>query len=99
MNWTQVINPLSNLNLSALGALLLILFIFWALIINKMKGLRASVLLFTILIAVVIYGRMIYAFYSVLRHSENTKKIFFVYYIDEPVRMTMQNSLLGKTIN
>lgn len=58
MNWTQEINPLSNLALSALLASLPILFIFWALIIRKMRGFKASLLavLVTILIAFAIYG-------------------------------------------
>lgn len=58
MKWTQVINPFSNLALSALMAALPILFIFWALIIKKMKGYKAS--LFTVLlamsVAVFVYG-------------------------------------------
>ena len=36
MNWTQVIDPFNNIALSALVAVLPILFIFWALIIKKM---------------------------------------------------------------
>jgi lactate permease len=58
MNWTQVINPLSNIALSALVASLPILFIFWALIIKKMKGFKASLLtvVVTILIAIAVYG-------------------------------------------
>jgi lactate permease len=58
MNWTQIIDPLHNIILSAVVASLPILFIFWALIIKKMKGYLASLLTvgLAILIAVVIYG-------------------------------------------
>ena len=58
MNWTQVIDPFNNIVLSALVAVLPIIFIFWALIIKKMKGYRASLLaiLIALLIAVLIYG-------------------------------------------
>lgn len=38
MNWTQVIDPFNNLGLSALVAAVPVIFIFWALIIKKMKG-------------------------------------------------------------
>ena len=58
MNWTQVVDPFNNIVISALIAAIPIAFIFWALIIRKMKGYRAS--LFTVLIAIVlaiiIYG-------------------------------------------
>ncbi|MEX1241491.1 MAG: lactate permease LctP family transporter [Cyclobacteriaceae bacterium] len=56
--WTQVIDPFNNIVLSALVALLPIAFIFWALIIRKMKGYQASLLatLVAIVIAVLIYG-------------------------------------------
>ena len=58
MNWTQVIDPFKNIALSALVAVVPILFIFWALIIKKMKGYQASlcIALLAILIAVIIYG-------------------------------------------
>ena len=58
MNWTQVIDPLSNLALSALLASLPILFIFWALILKKMKGYKASLLTFLVSVAVatIMYG-------------------------------------------
>ncbi len=58
MNWTQVMNPLSNLALSALVASIPILFIFWALIIKKMKGYQASLLtvLVAILVAATVYN-------------------------------------------
>jgi len=57
MNWTQIIDPLHNIFLSALVAVLPILFIFWALIIQKMKGYRASLLTtaLALLIAVLVY--------------------------------------------
>ena len=58
MNWTQVIDPLANLALSALLASLPIFFIFWALILRKMKGYKASLLtlLLAIAVAVIMYG-------------------------------------------
>src|SRR5690349_16822786 len=58
MNWTQVIDPLSNLVLSALAASLPIFFIFWALILKKMKGYKASLLtlLVAVLVATIVYG-------------------------------------------
>lgn len=51
MNWTQVVDPFNNIVISALIAAIPIAFIFWALIIRKMKGYLAS--LFTVLIAVI----------------------------------------------
>lgn len=58
MNWTQIIDPFKNIALSAGVAVLPILFIFWALIIRKMKGYQASLLAvaIAILIAVFAYG-------------------------------------------
>jgi lactate permease len=58
MNWTQVIDPLNNIALSALVAVLPIIFIFWALIIKKMKGYKASLIAtgIAILIAIIVYG-------------------------------------------
>src|SRR6476619_1694439 len=58
MNWTQVINPFNNIVLSALMAVVPILFIFWALIIKKMKGYTASLIaiMIAIVIAIFIYG-------------------------------------------
>jgi lactate permease len=58
MHWTQPIDPLNNLTLSVLVAMMPILFIFWVLIIKKMKGYKASLLAtaLAILIAVVAYG-------------------------------------------
>lgn len=57
MSWTQVIDPLHHIFLSALVAILPILFIFWALIIRKMKGYRASLLTtcLALLVAVLVY--------------------------------------------
>jgi lactate permease len=58
MKWTQVIDPLQNLTLSVLVAALPILFIFWALIIRKMKGYQASLLatVLAALLAILVYG-------------------------------------------
>ena len=58
MNWTQVVDPLHSIGLSALVAAVPILFIFWALIIRKMKGYLASLLtlLVAILLALLAYG-------------------------------------------
>ncbi len=58
MNWTQVINPFGNIALSALVAAIPIVFIFWALIIKKMKGYKASLLttLLAVLVAILAYG-------------------------------------------
>ncbi len=58
MNYTQVTDPLNHLGLSALIAAVPILFIFWALIIRRMKGYKASLLttLVALLVAVLVYG-------------------------------------------
>src|ERR671913_229367 len=58
MNWKQVIDPFNNIGLSALVASVPILFIFWALIIKKMKGYQASLIAIgiAILIAIFVYG-------------------------------------------
>lgn len=58
MPWTQPVNPLHYLGLSALAAVIPILFIFWALILKKMKGYMASLLAtaVAVLIAVLVYG-------------------------------------------
>jgi lactate permease len=58
MNWTQVIDPFKNILFSAFVAVLPILFIFWALIIKKMKGYQASLIsiIIALLIAAFIYG-------------------------------------------
>ncbi len=57
MNWTQEVDPLHNIAVSAIVAALPIFFIFWALIIKKMKGYLASIItaILAILVAVVIY--------------------------------------------
>ncbi|MEO6718767.1 MAG: lactate permease LctP family transporter [Ferruginibacter sp.] len=58
MKWTQVIDPFNSIALSALIAIVPILFIFWALIIRRMKGYKASLLAvaIAILISIFIYG-------------------------------------------
>jgi lactate permease len=57
MNWKQLIDPFNNIALSALVAAVPILFIFWALIIKKMKGYKASLIAtgISILIAIFVY--------------------------------------------
>lgn len=58
MHWTQVIDPLGNIGLSAITAVIPILYIFWALVIKKMKGYITSLTatLLTAVIAISIYG-------------------------------------------
>ncbi|HRN56190.1 MAG TPA: lactate permease LctP family transporter [Agriterribacter sp.] len=58
MSWTQVIDPFHHIALSATIAFIPILFIFWALIVRKMKGYKASLLatVITVVIAITIYG-------------------------------------------
>jgi lactate permease len=58
MTWTQEINPINNIAVSAIIASAPIIFIFWALIIKKMKGYMASLLtaIVAILVAVFVYG-------------------------------------------
>jgi lactate permease len=58
MKWTQVIDPLNNIALSVLIAATPIIFIFWALIIKKMKGYQASLIAIAIatVIAILVYG-------------------------------------------
>jgi len=58
MTWTQEVNPINNLAVSAIIASTPIIFIFWALIIKKMKGYMASLLtaIVAILVAVFVYG-------------------------------------------
>ena len=58
MIWKQVVDPFGNPILSVLVAAVPVLFIFWALIVKKMKGYQASLLatLFAALIAIVVYG-------------------------------------------
>ena len=57
MHWTQVIDPFKNIGLSAFVAALPVFFIFWALIVKKMKGYQASILaiVLSILIATTLY--------------------------------------------
>lgn len=57
MKWTQLIDPLNNLTLSALVAAVPVFFIFWALI-KKMKGYLASLLtvILAIALAILVYG-------------------------------------------
>lgn len=57
MTWTQNTDPLNNIAWSALVAALPVILIFW-LLIKRMKGYQASLItvLFSIVIAVVVYG-------------------------------------------
>ncbi len=57
MQWTQTFNPLKNIGLSALVAAIPVFFIFWALMIKKMQGYKASLLmvLLALLTAVILY--------------------------------------------
>ena len=57
MNWTQVIDPLGNIALSALVAAIPVIFIFW-LLIRKVKGYIASLLTvaLAIILAMLVYG-------------------------------------------
>jgi lactate permease len=57
-SWSQVFNPFNNVLLSAFVASIPILFIFWALIIKKLKGYIASLLTvaLAVIIAIVVYG-------------------------------------------
>lgn len=52
MSWTQVNDPLNGIALSALAAAIPVFFIFWALIIKRMKGYMASLL--TLIVAIVV---------------------------------------------
>jgi len=58
MIWTQITDPFHTMILSALVAILPVLFIFWALVIRKMKGYQASLLAtaLAMLIAILVYG-------------------------------------------
>jgi lactate permease len=58
MPWTQVVDPFHNRIASLLVALVPVLFIFWALVIRKMKGYVASLLAtgVALIIGVLIYG-------------------------------------------
>lgn len=59
MKWAQPVNPFDNLFLSALIAILPIALIFWALIIKKMKGHRASLLATgTVLLFAIVFYKM-----------------------------------------
>jgi lactate permease len=57
MKWIQQIDPVSGIAISAFLAAIPVLFIFWALIIKRMKGYKASLLTaaISIIVAVVIY--------------------------------------------
>lgn len=57
MNWTQLIDPLDNIAISALVAAIPVIFIFWCLI-RKVKGYIASLLTvaLAILLAIIVYG-------------------------------------------
>ena len=57
MHWKQIIDPFNNIAISALVAVIPVLFIFWALIIKKMKGYKASIIatIIAIVIAIIIY--------------------------------------------
>lgn len=56
--WRQVIDPFNNLLISSLVALVPVLVIFWALIIRKLKGYKASLLAVAVavIVAVGVYG-------------------------------------------
>ncbi|UHG92386.1 L-lactate permease [Spirosoma oryzicola] len=58
MVWKQVVDPFTNIALSVLVASVPILFIFWALIIKKMKGYQASLIAtgLAMIIATAVYG-------------------------------------------
>lgn len=58
MVWKQVTDPFNNIIVSVLVAAVPILFIFWALIIQKMKGYQASLIATAIAatIAILVYG-------------------------------------------
>jgi lactate permease len=58
MPWTQVIDPFHNKLASLSVALVPVLFIFWALVVRKMRGYQASLLAsaLALLIAILLYG-------------------------------------------
>ena len=58
MPWKQIVDPFNNLSLSAVIAVIPVLFIFWALIIKKLKGYQASLCasVIAMLIAIAVYG-------------------------------------------
>lgn len=55
MNWTQTVDPLNSIGFSAILASLPIFFIFWALIVKKMKGYLASLLTLGVAFIVAIF--------------------------------------------
>jgi lactate permease len=57
MHWTQINDPFNHLWLSITTAVLPVLFIFWALLVKKMKGYKASLIATSIalIIAIAIY--------------------------------------------
>lgn len=57
MTWKQLLDPFNNLAISALVALIPILFIFWALIVRKMKGYQAilGAIVIAMVLAVFVY--------------------------------------------
>lgn len=58
MHWKQVVNPFGNISVSVLVAIIPVLFIFWALIVKKMKGYKATIIatIIAAVIAVFVYG-------------------------------------------
>jgi lactate permease len=58
MYWKQIIDPFNNIALSSLVAIIPILFIFWALVVKKMKGYKANIgaAIIAFLIAIFVYG-------------------------------------------
>ncbi len=54
MTWIRDVNPFNNITISALLAIFPIIFIFWALVIKKMKGYMASLLTMIIALGVAI---------------------------------------------
>ena len=58
MYWKQIIDPFNNIALSSLVAIIPILFIFWALIVKKIKGYKANIgaAIIALLIAIFVYG-------------------------------------------
>src|SRR5208283_1199328 len=58
MPWTQVVDPLGNIGLSALVAAVPVLFLFWALAWKKMKGHLAALgaVTLAVIVAMLAYG-------------------------------------------